>query len=84
MNDNLKINKKERINAPLSETSDHAHDGRGSKMLNTASFLAVIPSGPPGWRGREGEIAFEANSTGPVYSMWVWLGGDWREFPYTP
>lgn len=79
----LKVNKKERIPSPLSEVSDHEHNGRGSKMLNTANFIAVLPD-PPTWTGREGEIAFQATGTGPVYSMWVWLGGGWREFPYTP
>lgn len=83
MNDNLKTTKKERIAAPLSEVSDHAHDGRGSKMLNTANFLAVTV-GAPGWVGREGEIAFQADPSGPTYTLWAWLGGDWRQFPYTP
>jgi hypothetical protein len=81
--DPLKTLKKERVASPLSEVSDHAHDGRGSKMLNTANFLAVTV-GPPAWVGREGEIMFQADPSGPTYSMWVWLGGDWREFPYTP
>lgn len=84
MNDNLKTNKKERIAAPFGGVSDdHTHDGRGSKMLNTANFLAVTV-GPPAGVGREGEIMFQADPSGPTYSMWVWLGGDWREFPYTP
>lgn len=77
MNDNLKINKKERINAPLSETSDHVHDGRGSKKLNTANFVAVVPAAPA-WDGREGEIAFESDGAS-TFKIWVWLGGGWRE-----
>ena len=77
----LKLNKKEKANAPLSETSDHVHDGRGSKMLNTANFLAVTPAAPA-WVGREGEIAFQ-NDGVSTYALFVWLNGGWRSVALT-
>ena len=71
----IKTNK-EKMKAPLSDLSDHVHDGRGSKMLNTANFVAVTPAAPA-WVGREGEIAFQNDGAG-TYKLFTWLNGAWR------
>lgn len=59
----------------------HVHNGVDSPKINTADFVRVLATAPTGM-GREGEMIFV--NTGSSYSIFVWLNGDWREFPYTP
>lgn len=63
--------------------SSHTHNGADSKKLNTADFLKIVAVGPPDWTGREGEIVLESDGSS-TFTLWAYLGGDWREFPYTP
>lgn len=59
----------------------HTHNGSDSPLITTADFIKITDATPT-WTGRQGEMVFM--DTGSMYSIFIWLNGGWREFPYTP
>lgn len=59
----------------------HTHNGNDSPLISTADWVKIVAA-MPDWVGRQGEMVFMDD--GSTYSIFIWLNGGWREFPYTP